>query len=55
MGAIEQAGVEILFQLTNLKRDRRLSHMQCFGRFGKAQQPGNGMKNFESAITHRLN
>jgi hypothetical protein len=41
--------------LTNLKSDRRLSHMQCFGRFGKTQQPGNGMENLESAIAHRVN
>jgi len=44
MGTIKQPGVEILFQLTNLKGDRGLGHMQYFGRLGKTQLASNVVK-----------
>ena len=52
MGAIEQPGVEMLFQLADLKGDRGLGHMQRLRRFGEAQQAGDGMENLESSVGH---
>ena len=45
MGAVEQPGIEILFQLTDLEGHRRLCHVEGFRRLGETQQPGNGVEN----------
>ena len=54
MGAVEQAGIEVLFQLAHLKGHRRLGHVQGLGGLGKAQQPCNGMEHLKSAVSHRI-
>jgi hypothetical protein len=54
MRTLEQAGIEMLFQLLDLKGHRRLSHEQQFSGFGEGQLLGNGMKNLQSAISHFL-
>ena len=53
MGAVEQAGVKMFFQLAHLEGYGRLSHVQRFGGFRKAQQSRNGIKNVESSICHK--
>jgi hypothetical protein len=43
----------MLFQLLDLKRDRRLGHEQYLGRFGEAQLFGNSVKNLKSSVCHK--
>ena len=52
MGPVEQAGVEILFQLAHLKGYCGLGHVQGLGSLGETQKLGYGMENLESAIAH---
>jgi hypothetical protein len=44
MGTIEQAGIELLFQLPDLKGHRWLGHVQFFRRLGKTQQACHSLK-----------
>jgi hypothetical protein len=42
----------MLFELFDLKGHRRLRHAQLFGRARKAQLPGDGIENLQSAVGH---
>jgi hypothetical protein len=37
MGSIEQAGIEVFFELPNLEGHGGLGHVEGFGGFGEAQ------------------
>jgi hypothetical protein len=50
--AIEQAGVEMLLELANLERDRRLGHEQRLGRLGERKMLGDRVEHLEAAIRH---
>ena len=52
MRTVEQAGIKMLFQLTDLERHCRLRHVQRLRRLGKAEEARHSMKNLESAIGH---
>jgi hypothetical protein len=50
---VEQAGVELFFQLLDLEGHGRLGHEQRLSGTGEGSVPGNGVKNLEAAISHR--
>ena len=54
VAALEKARAEMLFELLDLERHRRLRHEKLLGRLGEAQLPGDGMKDLQSAIGHDL-
>jgi hypothetical protein len=54
MGTVEQAGVEILFELADLERNRGLRHVQRLGRLGETEQPRHGVEYLQSPVSHTL-
>jgi hypothetical protein len=52
VAAIEQARIEVLFQLLDLERNGRLSHEKDFCRLGERQLLGDGMEYLQPAISH---
>ncbi len=52
VGAVEQTGVEVFFQLAHLEGHCRLGHVQRLGRLGEAEQPRDRMKYLQSPICH---
>ena len=52
MTALEQARVEMLFQLLDLKRDRRLRHEKLLGSFSEAQLLRYRIEDLQSSISH---
>jgi len=52
VAALEQARVELLLQLLDLKRNRRLRHEQLLRGLREAHLPGNGVKNLQAAVGH---
>jgi hypothetical protein len=53
MATIEQPGIEMLFQLLDLKGHRRLGHEQDLGRLGKRQLLGHRMEHLKPPISHK--
>jgi hypothetical protein len=52
VATVEQARVEVLFELLDLESHSRLRHEQHFGRLGKRQLLGNRVKYLKPAIRH---
>jgi hypothetical protein len=49
---VEQARVELLFQLLDLEGHRGLGHEQRFGSPGEGSVAGNRVENLKSTISH---
>jgi hypothetical protein len=52
VAAIEKPGIEVLFELLDLKSHRGLRHEQDICRLGERQLFGNRMKYLQAAISH---
>lgn len=52
--ALKQARVELLFQLFDLERDRRLRHEQRLGRLGEREVFCDRVKDLEAPVGHDL-
>ena len=53
MAAIEQARVEVFFELLDLEGDCRLGHEQRFGCLGERKLPRHRMEHLETPVRHR--
>jgi hypothetical protein len=51
--AIEEAGIEALFKLLDLKGHGRLRHVQRFTRLGERKVLGHSVKNLQATIRHK--
>ena len=53
-GALEEPQADGRFQLLDLHRHRQGRQVQRLGGAHEAQEPGDGVKNLESAISHNF-
>jgi hypothetical protein len=53
MGAVEQPGVELVFQLADLERHRRLRHAERFPRLGEREVLRDRVEYLKPPIRHR--
>src|SRR6185437_3882226 len=52
IAAIEQPRIELILELANLERDRRLGHAQRVGRLGERPMLRDGVKCLQATIRH---
>jgi hypothetical protein len=52
VAALEQARVELLFELLHLEGHGRLCHEQLIGGLGEGEVAGDGIENLQAAIGH---